>query len=77
MSFCPKVSEVWAVDSSITCSCVQNTATDAASKFSAITKNVRAVNKYSKNISECLDQANIDHFPCESFNIFPLLVNDG
>ena len=30
--------------------------TDIASKFSATTKNVRSMNKYSKNIFECLDQ---------------------
>ena len=30
--------------------------TDIASKFSAITKNVRSLNKYSKNISECVDE---------------------
>ena len=39
-----------------------------ASKFSAITKNVRSVNKYSKNIFECLDPENIDRFRCESVN---------
>ena len=47
-----------------------------ASKFSAITKNVRSVNKYSKNIFQCLDLCKHDHFPCESV-YFPLLRNDG
>ena len=35
---------------------IYNKTTDIASKFSAITKNIRSVNKYSKNIFECLDQ---------------------